>query len=78
MSFANTVVNATVLCTSSVLEFCIFMDITYNLKVNQINKCTIYFKIYHQSRRGLRKKACELLSICILPSLMFYAGQNII
>jgi len=39
-----------------------FMDITYNHKVNQINRSTIYFKIYHQNLRGFGKKACELLS----------------
>ena len=40
------------------------MDITYKLnhKVNQINKGTIYFKIYHQNIRGLGKKVCELLN----------------
>ena len=39
------------------------MDTTYKYfhKVNQINKGTIYFKIYHQNIRGLGKKACELL-----------------
>jgi len=38
------------------------MDITYKRyhKVNQINKGTIYFKIYHLNIRGLGKKACEL------------------
>ena len=41
-----------------------FMDITYKQyhKVNQINKGTMYLKIYHQNIRGLGKKAGELLS----------------
>jgi hypothetical protein len=40
------------------------MDVTYKgyCKVNQISKGTIYFKIYHCNVRGLRKKACDLLS----------------
>jgi hypothetical protein len=31
-------------------------------KVNQPNKGTVYFKIFHQNIRGLGKKARELLS----------------
>ena len=31
-------------------------------KVNQLNRGTIYFKIFHQNIRGLGKKAKELLS----------------
>jgi NAD-dependent SIR2 family protein deacetylase len=31
-------------------------------KVNQINKCTVNFKTFHQNIRGLGKKAGELLS----------------
>jgi hypothetical protein len=31
-------------------------------KVNQLNKGTVYFKIFHQNIRGLGKKAEELLS----------------
>jgi len=48
----------------SILKPRFFMDITckHNHKVNQINRGTIYFKIYHQYIRGLGKKACELLS----------------
>ena len=40
------------------------MDITHkhNHEVNQINKGSIYLKIYQQNIRGLGKKACELLS----------------
>ena len=40
------------------------MDITYKNyhEVNQTNKSTIYFRIFHQNIRGLGMKACELLS----------------
>jgi len=48
----------------SIQKLRIFMDITYKhtYKVNQVSRGTVYFKIYHQNLRGLRKKACELLS----------------
>jgi len=45
-----------------------FMDITYkqNHKVNQINRGTIYFKIYHQNLRGLSHLHPELPHVLCL------------
>jgi len=54
------------------------MDITYEHyhEVNQTNKSTIYFRIYHQNIRGLGMKACELLSHCIQTSLCFMPDRT--
>jgi len=43
------------------------------LKVNELNKGTVYFKIFHQNMRGLRRKSKNYQVIFIQTSLMFCA-----
>jgi len=43
------------------------------LKVNQLNKGTVYFKIFLQNMRGLRRKSKNYQVIFIQTSLMFCA-----